>query len=439
MVSLERELYHREEMRAERAHNLFRLGLSGVALLVMPLAYTGVIPIPKVVLPAVLATMVLLAVYAVSMLWLIQRGRFRPFMGYLASLLDYVLVGITGWVASERLTAMTGVYIPAFETPVWFLLIVLLVGPAFRYSPGLVPVQAGALIVLHAVWYGQGWLSGRMEHAIDLAADLAGPAVHPMMVLGRTLVLLVLSLSIYFVCRNSRRVVQEAVAQQVTALEEQHRRVHMQELFGRYFSPKVAEQLVQGQGIPHLGGDRLRVVVLISDIRNFTARSERLEPDQLVTEMNRYFAAMTALIFANGGTLLKISGDGMLAVYGLPSPSADDDAHAVLTARQMLERVEALNAEAALPGLGPIRIGIGIHAGEVVVGNIGSPQHMEYTVMGDTVNVASRVEALNKELGTALLVTEEVAARAGHHALADCGEHPVKGRQEPVHLWGFER
>lgn len=209
----------------------------------------------------------------------------------------------------------------------------------------------------------------------------------------------------------------------------------LRNLFKRYVDDQVIERILE---TPHLAlqGDRKTISVMFSDIRNFTTRSETMEPEALVSHLNRYFEKMVEAIQSNRGTVDKFMGDGIMAVFGAPLDDEDSALHAVQAALAMLERLEQLNREWAAEGFEPVRIGIGIHTGEAVVGNIGSPQRMEYTAIGDVVNTASRIEGLNKDLGTELLISGETFARLNGRVEAEyVSDASVKGRKKRVPIY----
>ncbi len=175
--------------------------------------------------------------------------------------------------------------------------------------------------------------------------------------------------------------------------------------FERYFAPNVAAEIARHEQAVHLGGERRPLTVLFADIRNFTAMAERMEPDAIAALLTDYFTEMVEVIFEYGGTLDKFIGDALMALWGAPVARPDDPQRAYQAAVAMQQTVEGLNQRWRAAGRPTIAVGIGINYGEVFVGNIGSHRRLEYTVIGDVVNVAHRLSA---EAGPGdILVSEE--------------------------------
>ncbi|MCX7978487.1 MAG: HAMP domain-containing protein [Bdellovibrionaceae bacterium] len=203
-------------------------------------------------------------------------------------------------------------------------------------------------------------------------------------------------------------------------------------LFSKFHGSSVTEDLLQGDVIG-VGGQKKPVVVFFSDIRGFTAFSEKRAPEDVVKMLNEYFAVMVEIINRNGGVVDKFIGDAIMAVWGAPKGSKDDAKNAVRACLEMRLGLKALNERRMARGETPIQIGMGLHAGEAISGTIGSEERMEYTVIGNTVNTASRVEASTKAFGADLLVTDEVLSQVGDEFLTEfCGEAEVKGRSVPL-------
>jgi adenylate cyclase len=201
----------------------------------------------------------------------------------------------------------------------------------------------------------------------------------------------------------------------------------------RYLSPQTAEYVLANPQACVLGGRRAAATVLFSDIRGFTTLSETLSPEDVVACLNEYLAAMTDVVFAHEGAVDKYVGDCIMALFGVPVPCPDHAARAVATAIDMQAALLALQSQWRLRGAPVMDIGIGIHTGEMVVGNIGSRQRLDFTVIGDAVNLASRVEGLNKEFGTRMLITETTHEQvAGQVEVRGPLTARVAGREQPV-------
>jgi len=206
------------------------------------------------------------------------------------------------------------------------------------------------------------------------------------------------------------------------------------ETFGRYVSDAVLEDILRGR--VRLGGERREATIVFSDIRDFAAMSESKPPEEVVSFLNRYLDAMVDVIVEHGGTVDKFVGDAIVATFGVPVPQEDHALRAVYAAFAMEDRLVELNEELEQSGEGPIDIGIGIHSGIVVVGNIGSARKMEYTVIGDTVNTASRIEGLTKKFHTRLLISAETFEQVAEQVVARQVEQvEVKGKRKPVQVY----
>jgi adenylate cyclase len=202
-------------------------------------------------------------------------------------------------------------------------------------------------------------------------------------------------------------------------------------LFGQHVSPQVVERLL-AIGAAELS-DMRRVCVMFVDIRSFTAAARMRTPAEVVARLNAVFEILVDIVDRHNGIVNKFLGDGLLAIFGAPIDDPLGAANAVAAAREMLGAIEASNAGNPWP----IRLGIGIHIGQTVAGTVGSQRRKEYTVIGDTVNLASRLESLNKEVGSQLVVSDAVREAAGDAVgkALPLGPLPVRGYAEPVTVW----
>jgi adenylate cyclase len=207
----------------------------------------------------------------------------------------------------------------------------------------------------------------------------------------------------------------------------------VRQLFGRYVSKDVIEELLADPSLARLGGQRREMSVLFSDIRGFTSVSERGTPESIVAQLNEYFTAMVDVLFRHQGTLDKFVGDMVMGLFGAPVADPRHADHAVAAAVDMMATLGRLNARWEAEGRPRLDIGIGINSGDMIAGNIGSNAIMSYTVIGDAVNLGSRLESLNKEYRTHILISEETRDRLTEPVeTRRIGEVKVKGRAQPV-------
>ena len=222
-------------------------------------------------------------------------------------------------------------------------------------------------------------------------------------------------------------------------LREKRTREQAVTLFSRFLNPQVVSQLVDKGATPEsLSGQEKEVTVLFSDIRGFTAHSEAHTPQEIVALLNRYFSRQVEVIFRHGGTLDKFIGDCIMAFWGAPVERPDHARAAVAAALEMTRVLEAFKRELAAQGSDMAEafdVGIGVHSGRAVVGFIGAEQKLDYTAIGDTVNLASRIEGLTKGVGRVLVSRDTVEACGSAFDFAPRGSYKVKGRTQEVELF----
>ncbi len=233
--------------------------------------------------------------------------------------------------------------------------------------------------------------------------------------------------------------------------EEWRKRRWIRRVLGLYLSPDVLETVLAQPDRLRLGGERREITVYFSDIRGFTTLAETLDPERLAELLNAYLSRVTAVLFAHGATLDKYLGDGVMAFWNAPLDQSDHVDRACAAAIEVQRVLEGWNRERTARGEPSLWTGIGIHTGTAVVGNLGSPEHFDYTAVGDTVNTASRLEGLTRHFGVPVVVSEDVVQRCTRpFAFRPLGWVQVKGRQTPLavfalcaepypHLEGWQR
>lgn len=325
------------------------------------------------------------------------------------------------------------------DTTVPTLLVVMSAGIAEPvYALHLPPSLAYFLVILTATLHLDFWLCvftgavAAAEYSLVAAHYVggAGAGLDPMLASGlahgaKALVFLMTGVVAGFVARLIRR----QVVNSFRSVEERNRIVG---IFGQHVSPEVVDALLTQE--LELGGDVRHVCMMFLDIRDFTTYSETKGPEEVVQYLNSLFEFMVDIVNRHHGIVNKFLGDGFMAVFGAPIADGRDIQNGVAAAVEILARVEELNASAHIQ---PTRIGIGLHAGPAVTGNVGSARRKEYTIIGDTVNLAARIEQLNKQFGSRLLVSEVVWRAAGEAAkdAVPLGPVPVKGHSAPVQVY----
>ncbi len=215
---------------------------------------------------------------------------------------------------------------------------------------------------------------------------------------------------------------------------EEREKKKIKETFSRYVSSNLVEELLNSE--IKLGGEKKEITILFSDIRGFTSMSEKMQPEEVVGILNEYLTEMTDTIFKNDGTLDKFIGDAVMGPFGTPAYYPDHALRAVKTAFMMKGKLNELNEKWKSQGRHTLKIGIGINTGDVIAGNMGSLKRMEYTVIGDAVNLASRLESLNKDLGTEIIISSSTYEQVKDHVkVKKFTDIKVKGKEESLTVY----
>lgn len=264
-------------------------------------------------------------------------------------------------------------------------------------------------------------------YEFSLATFIPNPAVliSPVPVVVKGIIFILGGIMAGFVAKELRRRMVDAIE----TMEEKNRAI---EMFGTHVSPKVAEALLNSGG--DFAGEQKFVCVMFLDIRNFTSFSERTSPKDVVAFLDVLFDPLVTIVNRHGGIVNKFLGDGFMAVFGAPVAEGQPCREAILAAIEIVNEVEAMVTSGKIP---PTKVGLGLHAGDAITGTIGAQSRKEYTVIGDTVNLASRIEQLTKKFGAQVLVSDSVWENAGELDIkAEALEKTeVKGREALVQVY----
>ncbi len=284
-------------------------------------------------------------------------------------------------------------------------------------------VTVHLVLLIYVLWDPRTITSSNF---VDVAM---GPAISVAFVVTSMLTIAVTGVAMGYLTRNARRTVAQGDRLEVANAQ-----------LGRYFSPGVVSRVSgEAESLLGVGGRTQEVTVMSCELRDFTTMTENLPPAEVVEFLSQYHAGMVDVIFRFGGSIDKFIGDAIMVTFGTPDPSADDAERSVRAGIAMNHALIALNADREHGGLEKIRHGIGIHFGPAIAGNIGTEARLEYMVIGDTVNVASRIQDACKSIGEDLLISEAVRERLPSDIQVwALPEQRVKGRQAPVRLYAVE-
>ncbi|HEY0525887.1 MAG TPA: adenylate/guanylate cyclase domain-containing protein [Stellaceae bacterium] len=391
----------------------------------------------------------LLATFAglpLGLMWLSRRGRRKPWTKYALSALDAALLTAALVLPNPLAAEPPGPPALTFHFGNFPYYFVLLAPTVLSLSPGYV-LWTG--FVGAAAWAGGvAWVLAQ-PHTKALPDPAAFIALPPAERIARLLdpefvdltaryqevvLLLAVTAVLAIAVARSRRLVRR----QAAAERERGN-------LARYFSPNVVDALARLDD-PLGKVRRQRVAVMFADIVGFSGFAEHAAPEEVIRLLREHYDRLAEVVFAHGGTLDKYIGDALMATFGTPEPGTDDAARALACARSMIRSLDDWNAERARRGEMPVRMGIGIHYGAVVLGNVGSERRLEFTVIGDAVNIACRLEALTRDRGARLIVSERLveavreelgAGPAGAllDGLVQGGSMPLRGRDGEVRIW----
>lgn len=347
---------------------------------------------------------------------------YRPLRKYYVTAADMVLFLLT-YVADIGTMSLPTIY---FALLAVFSMLIVLSG--LRYSTRAVLFAGGMALLLEFGFLGlfspffpaRSLFSPEMQKSIR-AATMAD------------------NLSAFFHAATILSTVTAGVAFSVNSLIAIHRKAMEREWLARFLAPELVEQVAKDPGLIYGHTERRVATVIFADIRGFTSLSERMEPGQVVEMLNLYLHEATQAVLEQQGMLDKYIGDAVMGVFGFPTSTGDDAIRAMRAALAMQKRFKDLNTRLAQAGLPAIAVGVGLHTGELVAGAIGPPYRPEYTVIGDTVNVASRLEGMTRHYPVEILLSDATKeALQNTFPLQEVATVQVKGRETPVTLWSPE-
>jgi class 3 adenylate cyclase len=398
--------FEQQRRRRETRNELFINAIFAAGLFVLGVAHTlnyyfawAPFRSPRT-LPTVLA--VAFGISAARIAWLRGDPPYHPLRKYLITLFEFVVFLAAYMLLATVLPPMLLGVLPA---PLGMLLIIL---GGLRYSTGVVVLTGALALTIHFTGVA---LLAPDDYRVGLAL------VGGMALTATTLVTILV----------------------VTSLIGLHREAIWKERLSRFLAPELVEEIGRKPELLERRSEQRVATVLFADIHGFTALSERLPPSEVVALLNLFLSEMTGAIMNHRGMLDKYIGDAVMAVFGVPLASDDHAQLAFRTAREMCARMKGLNVALQRRGREPLVVGIGVHTGEVVAGVVGAAERLEYTVIGDTVNVAHRLAALTRDYGVEVLLSAPTRAALGDGAgLRELGTVAVRGRAQPLGLWTAE-
>ncbi|MDX1959969.1 MAG: adenylate/guanylate cyclase domain-containing protein [Leptospiraceae bacterium] len=369
-----------------------------------------------------------LTIFVITIFFLImnKRKKFILSSGYFGAFFDGFYVSILPyiWYQSVGGESVSPLYLLKNPTMITLSFTVLIINSfAIRYH---YPLIVAIIVLTSQIGYSiYAFQDPRSIISENFVSHLLGETISLSFYYGFLMIYFITTILICYLTIITKKLIYEAISLEKINFNA-----------SRYFSPNVFAKIIASDDDFFNKGRKQKVVVLFSDIRDFTTISETLKPEDVMKLLKEYHSKMVATIFKHGGTLDKFIGDGIMATFGTPEESNDDLERAMKTAIDMRIALNELNQERILKGQVPLRQGIGIHVGFAIAGNIGTSDRMEYTVIGDTVNIASRIESQCKVLSKEILVSSDVVeVLKNQFSFDDLGEHLLKGKHEKIRLY----
>jgi adenylate cyclase len=414
-----RRLIREAERKAQIFTGYARLAIAAVTLVVFLAANRGAVPIEKLVLQGLwyYSAVAVLSILLASSRW------FRAWHGSAFAVIDAVVLAAFLDAVMRTLGLPPG---HMFATPSFVFLFVILTISAMRFTAIPIFLTLAAFVATYAVLSNLDYVpwvegtSGDPPDVIRLYGDNT-PAVR------FALVLIVAAIAALAVRRARQTLTRAIMLGQQTAN------------LSRYLPQRIAA-VVADQGVGVLTrGRRQNAAVMFADVRGFTALSESVPPEEIGRMLGELRGIVTRAVERNHGIVDKFIGDAVMAVFGVPEPGPRDAANALAATRDILRELEHWNAARATRGEPAVRLGIGVHYGEVFAGAVGDASRLEFTILGDTVNVAARVEEATKAAGAGLVVTESLlaAAEADRSEWHPLEQEAVRGRAQPVRMYRY--
>jgi class 3 adenylate cyclase len=409
----------RAQNDGERAVSYARLALAGIVFVLWPLATYRELMAGVFSTIAVVALCFVALCFSAWVLWHLKTKPMTSRLRTMSILIDAVLVLglLSSFVFQPPPTNYFGLGRISGLGASYFVILAAGIRLSQRGAVLAGVLMLGGTVSLGLIDFSRNAVNDTVANWVTIVALLATAGVFAWLIAQRT-----------------RTLVLEGANQTLLAERARAR-------LGAYVSEEVAAHSLAVDEM-RMGGVRREVAILFSDLRNFTTVSEKADPEQLVRELNEYFEVMVACVAQEGGVVDKYIGDSIMAVFGAVTPKPDDPIRAVRAALAMERALEKLNASREKRELAPLRHGIGVHRGVAIAGNIGTMARAQYTVIGDTVNVAARLESATKEQGATVLLSQAVvdalgATPEGVPALRKVGDVKAKGRDEPIAVHTF--